>query len=229
MSLDVLATSGAPEAILLELLGLTKAQDTYSLPEELATEPTYFSVYLVAPTTVTKFTNCVLTTNDFFCGKSQSLIFKVSFDFTSVEKDAELPTPASTISQGSSDSETRAVSLVLGGDTLPGTQSASISFQQSIDWREGRSLFDIGNIYHYKKAVISDMPVNVVLTVYTKTDYPIPKYQKDVNLIVHYGNIQLIITDAIASLRDVVGDVFSTQIDITLQEHSSVIVEYGAI
>lgn len=230
--LQVPASSNFIEAVLFELIGLDLETSTYDLPFNLKVEPRYFNLYIVGEYSTTKLTKCALTSLDINMSKQAAISFSVNLEFSNLE--TNILTPVTGTYQGSMLETPLTLSITMvdaitGETTFGNLQSFNFSVQQSFSWREDNNIQTIGELYLPTRAVITDMPVNSVISLYANHDQILPEIIYNAKLVVTFGNIRITITNALLTKRYEVQEVLSLQYDITLQENSSVEVEYGAI
>lgn len=227
MSLEIVSTGSAVDNLLFSLLGMDKVgSGIYCLPEQLAVEPKYFKVYVVTELGSTQLSKCVLTGLSYFCTTKQTINLSASIAFCDIVADVTVP-PGTVTRQSEIPTSDDHLLLAVNGVELSSAQSASVSFQQQISWREDQSIHEIGQIHVPSVAKVDSLPMNTVLTIYTTLD-KVKEVSHNNDITISYGILNTIIKNATITTREVVGEVFTTQLDITLQENSSVVVEYGA-
>lgn len=227
-SLDVLLTDTYIESILLRLLGLEESPSGYELPSNLLIEPKYFTLHIISGDTTHRLTKCVLTNLDMAFSKGSPLLFSVGLEFSDLIVEHSLPLSTEHI-QGNHFTTSNILEVYVGTEQLHSLQNTSFSVQQQFDWRQDRSIHSIGLIHTSTVAILSEMPINSVITAYATKNLTIPDILYNTTIGIKYGPVTIKLQDVILAKRLVVGDVFSEQFDISLQETSSVIVEYGAI
>ena len=236
-SMTVNASSNKAEQILLYLAGLSAGMSPaeYSLPETLATEPEYFDLFVTTPGKLWRLTKCVATGLSFSLYKGSGILLNVDLAFSNLETVPGVVDDYAFGAESQDDILDSTAPLIVhvqeyGDDTeLVDIRAANISFQQEVSWRQDNTIHSIGQVHVPTRAVLTGMPFNGVLTAYEKSNTELAERLTDVSIAIQYGWLKIIILNATLARRMTIEDVFTTQYDITLQDNSSVAVEYGAI
>jgi hypothetical protein len=232
-SMQVNSTDSYIESVLLTLVGLSNDRKAWWLPDELPIEPTYFNLYIVNQGSTVKLENCAVSSLDLSLNKQSTLSFSIGMEFSNIVLDSE--DVQSSTYQGNAHPETSELSVevesidLYSSVWLPSLRSVSFSLQQDFSWRNDNSIHTLHKMYVPTKAIVSDFLVNTIIAVYAKTDKVLPEITTHADITIKYGSIlTIIISNATITKRYEVSEVLGLQYDLSLQENSSVAVEYGA-
>lgn len=142
ISLSVNFANGGIESNFFDWLGFSREGSSLSLPKASANiEPTMLQVFILTKGVCMQFDYCYVANIDFILENSVPVlnIGIESGKFTEVDQ----PQDSYTIDQGKV-VPFSPIRISSNGRELPGTISASMSFQQQCSWRENRSIFNIG-------------------------------------------------------------------------------------
>ena len=229
-TLQVYGADTFSEAVLFDLTGLEDEADMFILPYTMQVQPEFFNIYIISNSSVTRLNRCALTSLDTSFSKRGNITFDTSITFSDIQNDVSLPAGTQVL-QGNVPNTTNELVILseYGGPTFDSVKSTSFSIQQQYDWRQDNNLQTIGTTYVPTVAILTDMPINAVISAYYNSTSILPDIMEHIELSISFGIIRITLTDIQLTKRVGTEDVLEVQYDLSLQETSSVTVEYGAI
>lgn len=218
VSLSVYITSTLVETNFFKWMGMERHDNTFILPETSGLEPEYLDLFIVNPNRqVIKASRCFVANVDFSLDKSIPIL-NVALEAAKVEKVLDVPASGSII-QGTVLPYSPVSVESLSREYL-GVTGTSLSFQQQCNWRDQRSVHDIGTIYTQKRAYISEMNASATVNLYNiSSGVGIPQgfelepsYGNNIRIYNKYLSIEMPYTRITKRLDT--GDVFTMALDI---------------
>ncbi|QQO38509.1 tail fibers protein [Vibrio phage VPG01] len=227
-SLSILGTQSFAEGVLFELAGLTKIHNSvYSYEDNLNISPEICDIFLVTTEGVYKIKTAALESLSISLSLSEALTFETSFTASSIDKVPSIDLSAGMVEQGTPLKPTP-IQYKLDNEIRNSIINAGISIQQTISWREDRSLHDAGSLYTPKHPVLTDRSFGINTNVYLNTIYPTPDKSHYSNLELYKSGLLCSMKDALVTHRVAPADVFTEAHDIRVTDQTNkIIVEYG--
>lgn len=222
ISLALNLTDNRLETKFFEWLGMGKLSEIFYLPEVSPLEPIFFEVYIITPGSILFTTSCFVSAIDFTLEKDVPLL-NIAIEGANCQEVYNYPEPGS-ISQGNIVTFSP-LRVNINNNEMPAVNGAGLSFQQQCEWREQRTIHDIGKIYTHKRAYVSEMnasaTVNFNLVKHFSNAYVLnsePEY--DVPVTIFNKHICITFPNARITKRLSVADIYQISYDIIPMESS---------
>lgn len=227
-SFGVLGTNSFIEGVLLELAGLTKLKNSvYEYRDILPISPEFCDIFIVTKSGTLKVELAALQSLEVSLALSEPVTFEVSFSASNIYKVPGIDLSSGLLEQGDPLKPTPIqykIKNVLNNSVI----NAGISFQQTVDWRNDRSIHDIGKLYTPRVATLTDRSLGMNVNTYLNTKYPTPESSYHTNLEIYKSGLCLSMRNALVTHRIAPADVFTEAQDIAVTDNTKqIIVEYG--
>lgn len=229
-SCSILCTDSFSEGVLFELAGLTKLKSgLYKYEDELSIEPKVCDIFIVSKTATHKLTKAAVESLEVSMNKADALMISTSFTASNLERVSGIDISSGLVEQGEPLLPTP-VQYQYKNRPNKHIINAGVSIQQSIDWRNDRSLHDFNTLYVPTKAVLTDRSFGINVTSYINSNIEISDKPEYADIEIYKSGLSFALKDALVTSRLAVGDVFTCGNDITVTNKThTAIVEYGGI
>lgn len=161
ISLAVNLTDNQLEINFFRWLGLQEYADSILfLPDTSELTPIMFDMYIITKGSILSCKNCFVSAVDFTLEKAVPLL-NIAIEGADVSEVFDYPTAGSLLQGNILKYSPLRVSI--NNNEMPALIGAGISFQQQCNWREQRTIHDIGRIYTHKTAIVSEMNVSAAI------------------------------------------------------------------
>lgn len=227
-SFSVLATDTFSEGVLFELMGLQCLDShVYAYPEELSINPETCSIYIITKGGSHKLSIAALESLEVAFSIGEALTFNASFTASNLEQVMGYEMSSGLIKQGNPLLPTP---IQLQLDNLPNKSiiNSGISMQQTIDWRDDRSLHTTEEVYVFKEPILTERSVGLNVSTYLRSDYKIKNVPCHFDVEVYKSGLSFFIQNAMVTKRIAPADVFTESYDISVTDQTKKLtVEYG--
>lgn len=221
ISLAVNLTDNLLEANFYRWLGLKEFGGFFYLPDSSDDlEPQYVEIYIISKGSIFNAKICYVSAVDFTLEKNVPLL-NIAIESANCSEVNDYPLSASIL-QGNILTYSP-LRIQVNNNEMPGVQGASVSLQQQCNWREQRTIHDLGTIYTHKKAIVSEMNAsatinfNLVHRVFGGliTEYP----QYNVPVVIFNSHLAINFPSARITKRLTVSDIYTAAFDIIPMEY----------
>lgn len=229
VNMSVVCTDSCTESVFLELIGMEQVIDgRFIIPKTLAVQPEICEIYAVTQYDTFKISPAVIESLDIKLSKGAVNSFGISMTAGNIERIKEAPSFGVLLNQGNPVSPTP-IQFQYNNKPNDSITGAGISITQSIDWRNDRTLHDIGKIYFNTQPTLTGSSFTVNVTSYLRGDCKTSGDPEIANLGLNQSSIYVGIRNALVTKRISPEQVFLESYDVALTEHTDVFVEYGGI
>lgn len=223
ISLAVNLTDNQLEINFFRWLGL-KEYGTHImyLPDVSELTPVVFDMYIITKGSILRCKHCFVSAVDFTLEKAVPLL-NIAIEGADVVEAYDYPDTGSLM-QGNILTYSP-LRVNINNNEMPALIGAGISFQQQCNWREQRTIHDIGKIYTHKTAIVSEMNASATINFNFANRFnrstiieDVPLYNIPVSLFNRHMSINF--PNSKITKRLSVADVYSISFDVIPLEES---------
>ena len=161
INLSVPVTEGFPEALFLDLVGMSGETGSYVAPVTISTQPKICGITLINSDSVMRADNCFVESVNVSLSKASILTLDVVLSAATLIPSEPQLRDISAQSQGSIVSPASLL-LTVGSEDYPSLISATISIQQEAEWVDDKNLFSVNSseVYTHTKAQTNDLIIS---------------------------------------------------------------------
>lgn len=226
-SMSVICTDTYIEGVFFDLLGMNKlATNSFQYQETDNIVPELCDIYVMTDYDTYKLSKAALQSLDIGLALKNVSSFEVSFTASSLDRVRSFPLSAGILQQGEP-MKPDPIQFRYNNDLYNSIVNAGLAFQQSITWREDRSLHDIGKIYTRTKPILSGTNMTLNISTHLKstiTHSPDPELAE---IELNKNFIYIKMNRVLVTKRITPEDIFLESYDVSLTEKSNTYVEYG--
>lgn len=229
-SMTVLATNTFNEGVFFELAGMTTpGTGRYTFPDKLAVSPEFCELFVLHENNIFRMSRAALQSIDVSLTLNSSLGFSVAFTGGELERVRSLPLASGVLEQGAP-IKPSPIQFYMQNRLFSNIINAGLNIQQQINWRNDRSLHDIGRIYSNTKAVLTEANLTTAITTHLNNRVKTSDEPFISDIAIQKSNFRLSMENCLVIKRFTPEDIFQESFDIALTEQTDkIFVDYGGL
>ena len=229
-NMRILATNSYIEEVFFEIAGWDRLGPyRFRYPTSLNVSPEFCDIFVMHEENVFKLTSCAIQSMDMSLSIDSSLGFNIAFTFSTLERVRDTPLSSGILTQGTAVKPTP-LQYYMGNRLYNNVLNVGLSLQQQIQWRNDRSLHDIGSIYSSSRATIAEASFTTSVTTHLTKKINTKDEPVLSDIRIQKSGLGFSLDNVLVIKRITPEDIFQESFDVALTETTKdVIVDYGGL